>query len=408
MSVHAAPLAAPDLPPLDPAAVAPRDGGGVTLEALDLRSRRDRRRFLDVAPPIYRGDPCWVAPLRMERMRFLDPARSPTLTTLEIHALVARRAGRDVGRITAHVDREFDRLHHARAGWFGFLETIDDAAVAGALLAAAARWLRDRGARTMVGPTNFTTNHTCGLLVENFTRPPMLETTYNPPYYERHLTSAGLAKVTDLYAWWLDLDDADVRAKLARVAALAARVRTREGLTVRHGDRRRFAEECALIFDLYNRAWRANWGFVPIRRAEALHVAESVRPIVREELVLVAETRGRPVAFALTLPDLNEVLPRSGRLLPFGWVGLALARRRIRHARVALLGVVPEYRRRGIEAVLIAETALRCRAAGLRSGEMSWTLESNVLVNRAIESAGGRRDRVYRVFGATLAGEPRG
>jgi GNAT superfamily N-acetyltransferase len=369
------------------------------IDVVDLRLRRDRRRFLDVAAPIYRGDPHYLEPLRYDRMKFLDPAQSAMLRDLEIHALIARRGRHDVGRITAHLDHAYDRHHHVRAGWFGFFECIDDDGVAHLLLDAATRWLTARGAESVVGPMNFTTNQECGLLVENFGRRPTIGNTYNPPYYERLLTSFGFRAVKDLYAWWIDVTAPLDDPKVARVARLAARVAEREGIVIRHAARKRFEEEWPILFDIYWKSWRDNWGYVPIRREEFGDAARSVLPILREELVLIVEVRGKPAAFAFTVPDVNEIAPRNGRLFPFGWAQVLFGLRRIRHGRLMLLGVLPEYRKRGLESLLFIETAMRCRDAGLTSGEISWTLDDNVLINRAIESMGGKRDRTYRLYG---------
>jgi len=159
----------------------------------------------------------------------------------------------------------------------------------------------------------------------------------------------------------------------------------------------------ARLFRLYNATWQKNWGFVPVSEAEFAAIAHDLKPVVDPSLVLVAEDRaGTPVGFAVTLPDINEVMPRNGRLLPFGWWRLLMGRRRIKWARLFALGVVPEYRRRGVEALLAIHTALRARDRGIRGGEVGWTLEDNVLINRTIESFGGRLDRRYRLFGMDL------
>jgi GNAT superfamily N-acetyltransferase len=376
------------------------DAGSAGLEivAVDLRSRRDRRRFLDVAAPLYRHDPHYVEPLRRDRLAFLDPVGNPALADLEIQALIARRGGRDVGRVTAHVDRAYDRHHATRAGWFGFFESIDDRAVAHALFAAAVDWARERGASSVIGPMSFNTNQECGLLVDNFARRPMIGTTYNPPYYEALLTGFGFRSVKELYGWWVDvrapLDDPNI----ARIAAFAERVTTRRNVVVRSAVKKRFDEEWPLLFELYKESWRDNWGYVPISKEEFGKAAIEMLPIVREELILFVEVRGRPVGFALTVPDLNEVAPRDGRLWPLGWAKLAFGIRRIRHVRLVLLGVLPEFRRRGLESLLFVETAMRSRALGYEGGEASWTLDDNVLINRAIESMGGRLYRKYRLF----------
>ena len=375
----------------------------VEIEQLDLGRRRDRRKFLDVSDPIYRGDPHYVAPLRMERMQFLDVRRNGGLRDLEVHALLARRGGTSVGRITAHIDHSYDRVHGSGTGWFGFFESIDDGEVAHALLAAATRWLGAKGAREAVGPMSFNTNHQCGLLVENFDRPAAVDMAYNPPYYEPLITSFGFAPIRDLYAWWIDHPDPLANPKVARIARIAERVKRREGVTVRSGEMRRFKEEVATIFAIYNRAWRKNWGFVPVNECESEHIARSLKPIVRPELVLFLEIGGKPVGFAVTVPDLNTALPRNGRLFPFGWLKFLLGQRRIPHGRLIALGIEPEYQRRGLESLLFVETVLRTHALGLSRGEIGWTLDDNVLINRAIESMDGRIDRRYRVFRAPLA-----
>ncbi len=376
----------------------------VEIDVIDLRRRAERRRFLDVAWPLYRSYPNYVEPLRHDRMKFLDPARNPALRELEIHALIARRGGRDVGRVTAHVDRAYDRHHGVRAGWFGFFESVDDPAVAQALLAAATRWLAERGATEVVGPMSFTTNQECGLLVTNFDRPPMAGTTYNPPYYEALLTGCGFRSIKELYGWWIDVGAPENDPKIARVAALAERVKVREGIVIRNAVKKRFHEEWPLLFEIYEGSWRDNWGYSPISREEFGQIAESLLPVMREELVLLVEVRGRPAGFALTVPDVNEAAPRNGRLLPFGWAKLAFGLRRIRHARLILLGVLPGFRKRGLESLLFIETAMRYRALGYTSGEISWTLDDNVLINRAIESMSGRLDRVYRLYRLPLVG----
>ena len=321
----------------------------VAIDVVDFRRRSDRRRFLDVAAPIYRDDPHYVEALRGERLRFLDPAANPGLAELEIHALVARRGGRDVGRVTAHLDRAYDRHHGTRTGWFGFFESIDDPTVAHALLGAAVRWAAARGATELIGPTSFTTNHECGLLVENFARRPMLGTTYNPAYYEDLLTGFGFRKVRDLLGWWVDLTTGFDDASRRRIGSFVERLKARAGIAVRHAEKRRFHEEWPHMYEIYRHAWC------------------------------------------------------DGRLFPFGWLRLAVGLRRVRQARLVLLGVLPGYRKRGLESLLCMETALRARQLGFVGGEASWTLEDNVLINRAIESMGGRRDRTWRLYAMATA-----
>jgi GNAT superfamily N-acetyltransferase len=373
------------------------------VERIDLARAADRSRFLDVADRVQRGDPNYIAPLRMERMKFLDTLRNPALASLEVKAMIATRRGRPVGRITAHIDKAYDAYHGVRAGWFGFFEAVDDLQVAHALLDEAVAWVRARGATEVIGPCNFTTNHQVGMLVENFSRPAFVEMTYNPSYYERLVTSYGFGKAKDLYAWFIDVSPGTEDPKMRRYFEVSEKAKARYGLRIRGVDMTRFDEEVARLFELYNGSWQRNWGFVPVSEPEFKAIARDLRHVVEPSLVLVVEDKaGTPVAFSVTLPNVNEIMPRDGRLFPLGWWKLLTGRKRIRYARLFTLGVMPSHRKRGVESLLCIDTALRARDLGMAGGEIGWTLEDNVLINRTVESFGGRLDRRYRLFGLTL------
>lgn len=391
-----------NLPRLEPGSARRTIGGDVAVEELDLGRRRDRRRFLDVPRAIYRGDPHYVAPLRISLDRFLDPAVNPAFANLEVRALVAVRDGRDVGRLTAHVDHAWERHYGERAGCFGFFESVDEPAVAHALLADAVEWLRRQGCREVFGPLSFTTNHQAGLLVENFERPPWVEQGYNPPYYAALLEGFGLGRAKDLLVWWIDVRRGLDSERRRRVARIADKIVAREGLTVRHLDRDHVDRDLEVMYELYTQAWQDNWGFVPLERAEYDFLVEDLKRILIPELLLFVEVGGRPVGFCCTIPNINEKLPRNGRLLPFGWLRLLGGLRRTDTGRLYTLGMLQEYRKRGLESILFVETALRCQRLGPAHGEIGWTLEDNHLINRAVESMDGRLDRRYRIYGGLL------
>jgi ribosomal protein S18 acetylase RimI-like enzyme len=377
--------------------------GEVRIERIDLARRRDRQRFLDVGDAIQRGDPNYIAPLRMERMRFLDPAKNPAFRQLDVLPLLAVRDGQDVGRITAHLDRAYDAHHGGRTAFFGFLESVDDRAVAHALLGEAVAFARARGAAELFGPCNFTTNHQVGLLVENFDRPPCVEMTYNPAFYQALVESYGFGKAKDLLAFWIVTEAGLADPKLKRFFDLSEKAGARYGLTLRPLDKKDFANDVARAFRLYNATWEKNWGFVPVTEAEFVAIAHDLKPVLDPNLALFVEDRQKnAVGFVVCLPDVNQVMPRNGRLFPFGWWKLLTGQKHIQWARLFALGVLPEFRRKGVEAMLIIQVVLRAKERGIRGGEIGWTLEDNVLINRTIESVGGKRDRRYRIYGLDL------
>lgn len=394
----------PELPPWEPATPGRvTDVASVRIEPLDLTRRADRQRFIDMPEPLYEGDPHYIAPLRLQMDKFLDPKRNPSFDSLEVHAFLAYQGRRPVGRMTAQIDRMYNDYHESKTGFFGFFESINDRTVAHAIIDHGLRWLKDRGMREAIGPANFTLNHQVGLLVENFDRPPFVEETYNPRYYEELLTSYGLAKAKDLLVWWTESASGMTSKNRRRIDRISRKIQEREGISIRHVDLSRANEEMELMFELYVQAWQKNWGFAPVTKREFLWIASDLQEIIIPELVLFVEVGGRAVGFSATVPNVNERLPRNGRLLPFAWTKLLFGgAKKVRTARLYTLGTLPEYRKRGLESLMFRETLLRAREAGILGGEIGWTLEDNDLINRAIETMDGHIDRRYRLLGIEL------
>ncbi|WNG26964.1 N-acetyltransferase [Cystobacter fuscus] len=369
------------------------------VEVTPVRTSAERTAFIRFPYTIYRGDPNWVPHLEMERRDFIDPRKNPFFEFGEVEFFLARREGQVVGRIAAVNNPRYNEFQKTNVGFFGLFECVNDAGVARALFDAAAGWLRAKGFTSVIGPMSYSTNHEVGLLVEGFNTPPAIMTTYNPPWYAALIEANGYVKTKDLYAWELSSSTPPPE----KVARVAEKIRQREGVTVRPVNLKDFDGEVARIKAMYNKAWENNWGFVPMTEAEFDNLARELKQMVRPELVLIAEVKGEPVAFGLTVPDANEALKAAnGRLttfgLPIGLAKLLLASRKIRRLRLILLGTVEGYRRRGLDAILYLDTLRTARELGFEGGEISWTLEDNHLVNRAIESMGGKRSKVFRVY----------
>lgn len=393
-----------ELPAFDPPApTRVTDTESVVIETVDLADKRQRAQFVDMAASIYDGDPNYIAPLRMHLMKFLDPTKNPAFENLEVRAIVAKQNGRIVGRMTMQLDRAYDVYHETKAGFFGFFESINDKKVAHGMLNSATKWMIDRGVKEVFGPMNFTTNHQAGLLVENFDRPPFVEENYNPSYYEELFTSYGFGKAKDLLVWWIDVTGGMETKNRKRIARISDRIKKREGVEFRHIDLNDADNEIDRMFDLYVQAWQKNWGFVPLTKKEFTWLAQDLKEVAIPELVMFVEQDGKPVGFCATLPNVNEVLPKNGRLFPFAWLKLIGGRiKKTRTGRLYTLGMLPEYRKRGLEAMMFAETVVRAQAVGIEEGEIGWTLEDNTLINRAIESMDGFIDRRYRILGLAL------
>jgi len=353
---------------------------------------------------LYRGDPNWVPPLIEERRDFLDQKKNPFFQHARAQLFLARRDGELVGTIGAVVDDNHNSFHDERMAAFGFFECVDDQQVADALLGAAEEWARGQGMAIMRGPMNFSTNHELGLLIAGDDEPPMVMMTYNPRYYAKLIEARGYVKAMDLYAYIGDLDDRlhNAPPKVFRAAEQAAK---KDGIRVRKADMRHFDQEVQRVKQVYDRAWTHHWGFVPITEAEGDYLAAGLKPVIDPDLVLIAETNdGTPIGMSVALPDLHQALKWSGggHMFPFGLLKFFWYKRKVNQVRLWGMGVVEEYRGRGIDALFYVETARAARAKGYKRIEGSWILENNTMMNRIIERLGGRRYKTYRIYEKAL------
>jgi GNAT superfamily N-acetyltransferase len=369
------------------------------LEVTPVASDADREAFIDLPWRIYADDPAWVPPLRREVADFINPARHPFYRHGSAALFLARSGGEVVGRVMASDDPHYNQRHSTNAGMFGLFESVDDPGVADGLLAAAADWLRARGRSTMLGPIEYSTNYTCGLLVDGFETPPRILMNHNPPYYRRLLEGHGLHAVKELYAWWID-EAPDLRPWLRRAARIASR-----GVTLRPIRKRDLAAEVERAKRIYNEAWYDNWGSVRMTDAEFEDLGRHLAEIADEELLIMAEQDGEPIGFSLSLPDANEAFRAvgDGRLVRWGFVPIGLVKlliglRRVKTFRYLALGVRPGFQGRGIAEAMVLRTLEVALQKGYTGCEMGWTLDDNTRVNRAIERVNAKRYKTYLVY----------
>lgn len=372
-----------------------------------VASKADLRDFIALPRRLYAGHAGYAAPLDIERRDALTPGRNPLLEHVEAHYLLARRAGRVVGRISAQRDALHLERHADATGHFGCLAAEDDPEVFAALVGAAEAWLRSKGATRVTGPFSLSINEEVGLLVHGFDSRPMLMVPYDPPYAGPRLEACGYARLKDVLSYDYDVANAPptIGARLLARGGLAGRV------TVRTADMRRFDAEVRTLVDVFNDAWSDNWGFVPFTRAEIEHAAKALRPVIVPELAVFVDVDGETVAFILALANLAEAIaPFDGRLTPWNLARLLWRLRvtGVRSTRVPLMGVRKAYRGHpllGAGLAMIAIDRLRenGRRLGKTSAELGWILEDNGPTNRIIRSVGGVHCKTHRIYEKTLA-----
>jgi GNAT superfamily N-acetyltransferase len=351
-------------------------------------------RFVDLPYRLNKDDPNWVPLLKDDIKLLFNREKNPFFEHADVASFLVWRADRLVGRITAIDNHAHNEFHGDKVGFYGFFECENDPEAAQALFDAAERWLAGRGMDTMRGPMNFSTNDDCGCLIDGFDTPPTIMMPHNKPYHAELYAAAGFVKAKDLVAYWME--DAVPPERLVRGVEL---IKKRKNIVTRPMNMKNFDAEVDIIRDIYNSAWERNWGFIPMTAKELEHMAKQLKPVVDPELVVFAEVKGEPVAFALGLPDFNVALKHAGgSLLPFGLFAILWWQRRIHHARVLTLGIKPGYRTSGIDALLYYEMFVRGRARGYMKGEFSWVLEDNIAMRRPLENMGARVYKTYRIY----------
>jgi len=364
-------------------------------------SKADKAAFVDLAYRLNLSDPNWVPPLKDEVRGLITPGKNPWFEHAEAAFFLAERDGRAVGRISAQVDRLVLEHMEAGLGQWGMFEAEDEVA-ARALLAAAETWLKAKGMTKSMGPFSLGIWDEPGLLIHGHDHPPMVMMGHNNAAYQGWVEGAGYAKTKDLYTYDIGVT-APFPPLIERIVAAGeknARIR------IRRVDKKKFDAEAALILTILNEAWSDNWGFIPLTDSEIAYAGRKLKPIVLEDMILIAEYDGEPVAFMMGLPDINEfIADLKGELFPFGFVKLLwrLKRMRPRGGRVPLMGVLKKLHASRLASQLAFMMIEYIRRAGnghygIGRAEVGWILDDNLPMLSIANAIESRRNRTYRIY----------
>jgi len=377
-----------------------RDVDASRVTVAPVRSGSDRKAFIQFPFDLFAETEVWIPPLRMDVAKLVNKKKNAFFGHGDIQLFLARDAkGRVVGRIAAIVNGMHLAKYDDGNGFFGFFDVVDDPVISRMLLDAAADWLRSKDLTGMRGPTNPSMNDVSGLLVDGFDKQPAILMPYNHDYYQSHLVAYGFERVMTMWAYYTHAKYVNL-PKLERGSKLL--MRRYPDMKMRTMDKSRFKEEARLILDIYNDAWSNNWGHVPMTDAEFEQLADDLKQVVDERVVLFAEEHGEAIGFAVLLPDLNYAFKtiKNGRLLPTGLFKLLhlASSGVIREARMPLMGVRKKHQGRAIDTLLISEVVRNGVGMGYLAAEMSWVLDSNKVLINMLENMGGVKDKEYGMF----------
>lgn len=385
-------------------------GRGADISIEPVGDKRGRAAFVDTGRAFSDRLPHFVPQIRSEQIELVDPARNPFFGHARVQLFIARRGGRPVGRIAAHIDdlalaMPPEQGFGPGTGFFGYFDAEDED-IARALLATAEAWLAREGMRRVLGPLSLSIWEEPGLLVRGSDHPPMIMMGHHPPHYAGWIEAAGYARVKTLLTYDLDI----TRPFPPLVQRIVQSGHKNARINVRRVDKARWDEEVAIILAILNDAWSDNWGFVPFAPAEVAYAGKKLRPIIHEELNMIAEVDGRPVAFMLTFPDVNDALARiRGKLFPLGWLRMLRWLRKPTGAgmRVPLMGVIKEMQntRLASQLAFMMIEAIRVQAVtrfASTRGEIGWVLDDNQGMIAIADTIQSKINREYAIYGKQL------
>lgn len=365
---------------------------GVTIVSTD----DERKKFIEFPYQHYSDSDVWVPPIKMDQKKLIDTEKNPYFENAEMALFIAEHNGEIAGRISAVVDHRFNKHHGTKTGHFGFFECIDNQETANWLFRVASDWLREKGMKDVLGPASPGMMDTLGLLVDNFDKQPYLLMPYNKPYYERLITNAGFEEEIDLLAFYVGVEDLDL-SRFER--ALEIVYKRNPGLKIRPMDMKNLGKEVEIMRNIYNEAWKKNWGFLPLTYEELQHTGKDFKMILDPDFAHIAEIDGKPIAFSVALLDYNQIFKEmNGNLFPFGIFKFLFGKKRINRLRTALLGIYPEYQGKGIDALLTQKALVHAIERDIVGSELSWVLGTNTEMIRLAERIGGKLDKTYRMY----------
>ena len=368
------------------------------IKLVEATSKNAMNYFIRFPKELYRDDPNFVFEPESLQRKFLSD-KNPFFRLSSARFFIAISDGKIVGRIAAIDNTVHNKTFGEMTGFFGFFDVVDRLEVSTTLLDKVTDIHRQNGFNKLMGPTNFTTNDSCGVVISGYDKPPVVLMPYNKPYYDHFLTGYGFQKSIDLSSYYFGerVMNAPYLGKMND--SLFEKLK-KGGITIRNIRFRELDQEIVEMRKVYNDSNKHNWGFIPLGEEEFAHMARQFRQFVPEEMVFIAEKNGRQIAFLVALPDLNQVFRKipSGKLFPVGFIQYLWHRKKIDRARILILGVLQEYRHRGIDPAMYELLRQYLTRSGFKGGEACYVMENNGMMHSIIQKMGCEKVNEYRIY----------
>lgn len=379
-------------------------------EEMDIRiqvvnCKKEMEQFILFPRELYKSDRNFIfEPISLQKEFFSE--KNPFFKHSSARFFIAMSDDRVVGRIASIVNTVHNEVYHEKIGFFGFFEVVEHYEVVKQLLDAVVNAHRKSGFEIISGPTNFTTNDSCGMLLSGFDKPPVVMMPYNKAYYNRFLDQYGFRKETDLSSYFLD-DKILASPAFTKIVERIKRKLDAKGIVIRNINYKDLDNELISACEVYNQSNKDNYGFIPLTQEEFRHTGQQFRQFVPEDMLLLAEKDKQLIGFQASIPDLNLVFShiRSGRLYPFGFLKYLWYKRKVKSARILILGVIEEYRNMGIDIVLYKTNQENLAQRGIHQVEAGYVMENNHKMHSILRKIGAKKIKEYRMYRLDLTAD---
>ena len=369
------------------------------IQIKKVETKADLKKFIKLKWQIYKNDPYWVPPLISDQLNFLDKNKGVFFTLGEAEYFIAYDGGKPVGRISAHINHQFEKYHDKETGFFGFFECENNQKAANALFDAACDWLRKKGKTKILGPQSFSLYDESGMLYDGYDSIPVILLSYNPPYYNDLVKNAGLVKSIDWYAFLVN-KSIEIKKTFYKIRD---RILKQGDIKIVPLDMKNFDNAVKDVGIIFSDAWMENWGHVPLTEKQLEHLAKELRMIVIPEMTYLAYIDDQVVGFSLTIKDANPALKKAnGRLWPFGLLKILLNINKTKRVRTIAMGVLKEHRHRGLDIVFYLNTIEKGREMGYEDSECSIIVETNQRMIGALKDLNAEQYKTYRFYEKNL------
>jgi len=385
----------------------------VTVTELNPYSnKKELKKFVKFPWKLYEGDPNWIPPLNLDLLGLpfmpgLLTAQHPYHEHAETKYFMVEDEEEILGRIAATVNKRHNEIHDEKTGFFGFFECINDQEISNLLFDTASEWLKEQQMEMIRGPASFTLNDICGLLIDNFDRPPYIDMPYNKRYYQKLIEGCGFEKAKDMLAFQIDLVQKRkiIDKKLETVYKIIEKKNKEGRIGVRDINLHKIKEDFRIIRKIYNEAWKDNWGHDPLTEKEFNIIASKLKMVADPHFIYIGFFDDKAVAFYGLVPNVNQLLKRNTKRLKHisnsdlsRIFRIFTQKKKIDQVRMMLFGILLEGRGKGIDAYMFAKSFKHAFEQNYKDVEISWLLEDNDMIISPTKTWGGEKYKTYRMY----------